>query len=442
MTRARMDGLILLLIGCAIFVLIGTALDRTSPDSMVDFKAQYYGTRCLIHGCDPYLESEVSRDYLASGIESHKEATLLSHRVGLNIYPPPTFFLMAPFALLPWAPAHLAWMLLNAAGLIMAAFLMWHLGASYAPVVAGALICLLLSGSGLLLGTGNAAGIAVSLCVIAVWCFFQQRFVPFGIVCMALSLAMKPHDAGVVWLYFLLAGGLFRRYALWALALTLALSVPATLWVGHVSPHWFAELHANLQTITSHGNTNDPGPDTIIGPNPSMLVNLQTVVSMLWDNPRIYNPASYLVCAPFLLLWIRTTLRGCSSQTEQRLGVAAIAVLGLLPLYHRQYDTRLLLLTVPICAQLWAEGGRIGRLSLLLTAAAALFTSDISLRILAIVVDPWLESTHSVLGKLSALWAARPASFILLAVGIFYWWVYMRRTASLGAPADAAIVET
>ena len=43
------------------------------------------------------------------------------------------------------------------------------------------LLCLFLLGSELLLEFGNAAGIAISLCVIAVWCFLKDRFVSAGI---------------------------------------------------------------------------------------------------------------------------------------------------------------------------------------------------------------------------------------------------------------------
>ena len=151
----------------------------------------------------------------------------------------------------------------HGASFLVAAYLMWSLAADYAPVVSGALICIFLFGSGLLLEIGNAAGITISLCVIAVWCFFKEQFVPTGILCMALSLAIKPHDAGLVWLYFLLAGGLYRKRALQTLAVTVVLGLPAILWVSHVAPHWIAELQTNLQATSARGDLNDPGPISV-----------------------------------------------------------------------------------------------------------------------------------------------------------------------------------
>jgi hypothetical protein len=67
MTRARLDGLYLLLLGSAVFLLLGAALEYASPVSMADFKAVYYGARCLIQHVDPYRESEFLGVYKAEG---------------------------------------------------------------------------------------------------------------------------------------------------------------------------------------------------------------------------------------------------------------------------------------------------------------------------------------------------------------------------------------
>jgi hypothetical protein len=43
MTKARRDGLYLVLVGYAVFLFLGMALERTSPASMIDFKVPYVG---------------------------------------------------------------------------------------------------------------------------------------------------------------------------------------------------------------------------------------------------------------------------------------------------------------------------------------------------------------------------------------------------------------
>jgi hypothetical protein len=86
----------------------------------------------------------------------------------------------------------------------------------------------------------------VSLSAVAVWCFLRERFVLAGILCLAVALAVKPQDSGLVWLYFLRAGGVYRKRALQTLLATAVLSLPGVLWVWHASPHWFAEWQSNV----------------------------------------------------------------------------------------------------------------------------------------------------------------------------------------------------
>ena len=224
---------------------------------------------------------------------------------------------------------------------------------------------------------------------------------PVGILCLAVSLALKPHDAGLVWLYFLLAGGAYRKRALQTLAATIAISLPAVLWVGQVSPHWIQELHSNVLTLSVHGGLLDPGPASTGSHGLDMLVSLQAGLSVFWDDPRFYNLASYLVCAPLVLAWGWVTLRTRPSARNAWLALAAIAALSMLPVYHRQVDARLLLLTVPACAMLWAEGGRIGRLALAVTTAGLVLTGDIPWAIFYSLISKLHLPATALMGNIS-----------------------------------------
>ena len=250
----------------------------------------------------------------------------------------------------------------------------------------------LLANSELLIVCGNVAGLVISLCVIAVWCFFRERFVWLGIVCLAISLALKPHDTGMVWLYFLLAGGIYRKRALQTLLATAVIGLPALLWIWVAAPHWLQEMRFNLQTFSAHGGINDPGLASSGGHGLDMLISLQTVFSVFWDNPRFYNLASYLVCAPLLLVWACVTLRSRRSPRSFWLGLATIAALSMLPVYHRQLDAKLLMLTVPACAMLWSEAGVTARLALLVNGVGLLLIGDLPWAILLAL----MSNLHSV----------------------------------------------
>ena len=434
MTKARRDGLCLLLLGGVVFVLLGAALENAFSVPLVDFKVLYFPARCLMQHCDPYNDVDLLRvsrvEDSARSWDNERGRPFITR----YIYPPTAFSLTVPFAMLPWGPAHILWITLTAASFIFASFLMWNLGASYAPIVSGALVGFLLANSELLLITGNMAGIAIGLCLVAVWCFFRERFVVAGVLCLAISLAVKPQDTGLVWLYFLLAGGSYRKRALQTLLVTVVLSLPAVLWVWQVSPHWIAELQSNLSFYSAHGGINDPGLTSSGGHGLGMLVSLQTIISPFWDNPRIYNPASYFICGIPLLVWAIITLRSKPSQGNVWLALAAIAALSMLPVYHRQQDTKLLVLAVPACAMLWAAGSVIGRLALLVTSAGLVLTADLPWAFLLSLINNLHLSTSGLSGKMLIAVQVFPVPLTLLAMGIFYLWIYARRSSTQPPP--------
>jgi hypothetical protein len=270
------------------------------------------------------------------------------------------------------------------------------------------------------------AGIAISLCVVAVWCFLRERFVLVGILCMALSLAVKPQDTGLAWLYFMLAGGTYRKRALETLATTAVLILPVSVWVWRVSPQWMQELGANILAFSAHGGINDPGLFSSGSHGLAMVVSLQSAISVFWDDPHIYNSASYLVCAPLLLLWAFITVRTRATPSRAWLAIASIAALTMLPVYHRQYDAKLLLLTVPACLMLWAEGGLIGWFALLVNVAGFALTGDLTWAILLPLINRLHVSTTGLSVETLAVAQVFPAPLILLIMGIFYLWAYAR----------------
>ncbi len=432
MTNPRQDAFYLMLLGSIFFALVGFATQRISYLGMIDFKEFYSGARCLIEHHDPYRESDLGAVYHElANVLPYVPITAAWQRTNASLTPnfPTTFLLVAPFALLPWKLATAIWTLLTAASFILAAFLMWSLGAPFAPRLSSGLIFLLLINSEMLLALGNTAGLVVGLCVIAAWCFLRERFVLAGVLCMAVSLAMKPHDAGLIWLYFLLAGGVLRKRALQTLAVTALLAVPAILWISHVAPHWPLELHANLATITARGGLDDPGPSSGGAFGVNMIVCLQAIVSRFRDDPGFYNPISYLIVAALLAPWLIKTLRSRFTPALAWFALAAVVPLAMLPVYHRCYDARLLMLTVPACAMLWKKGGPAAWCALLLTLLAIVITGDI----FWIAVFHFTDYSYN-----SALVGMIPAPLILLALGIFYLWIYLRRDPAAALDAAAA----
>jgi hypothetical protein len=110
----------------------------------------------------------------------------------------------------------------------------------------------------------------------------------------------------------------------------------------------------------------------------------------------------------------------------------------MLPVYHRQLDAKLLLLTVPACAILSAEGGLIRRLALLATTAGFVLTGDLTWAFLLGLISKLPLSMTGLSEEILTAVQVFPAPLILLVMGVFYLWVYVRRCYE-PAPPPAAV---
>lgn len=431
------QGLVLVLLCAALSVVWGTSIARGGI-AWIDFRAVYAGTRCLMHHENPYRPGELEREYLTEDGQRPRATPLNRQCITLFVNLPTTFVLVAPFALVGWGTAHVLWMLLTGCAFLFASLLMWSIGARYAPRVATLLACLLAINSVPIFVGGNTAGIVVGFCGIAVWCFLENRFVRVGVLCLALSLAVKPHDAGLVWFYFVLAGGVYRKRAFESLAITAVLGLAALAWVSHIAPHWMDDWHANLVTISSHGGINDPSPNAVKDGAIYSIVDLQSALSIFCDEPRFYNTATYLFCGALLLAWAIRTLRIRFSVAGGWIALAAVVPFSLLITYHRVWDAQLLMLAIPACCRLWAEGGRFAKPALLFTCAAILFSGEITLGLFWMALGSHGLSVPGIAGQSLRILLTRPAPIALLALGLFYSWVYIRSAAHARATSVAA----
>jgi hypothetical protein len=381
--RKHTDSRYLVFIGAIIFILMG-AWSGGLQESGRDFKATYLASHSLVSGLgDPYNENSMA----VVGATSEPAFTRF-------LYFPTMFAVTAPLGLLSWKAAATVWLVFTIGLIIVAAVLIWNVGEGYSPLLASVLVAYFLVNSEVVLIMTNAAGIAIALCVISCWSFVKGKYIWLGVICLALSLMIKPQDTGAIWLFFLLIGGSYRKNTLRTLAVIILLGIPSLLWVWHISPHWLQEWHNNVAWFSAKGRINDPGG---IG----LLVNLQAPFSAIRDVPNFYNTATILVMAPVFALWGWLTLKSKLTPRSVWIGLAATSSLALLPVYHHLFDAKILLLTIPACAMLWAEGKRFIPI---LTILAFVFTGDVYVSQLA--------CRGGILG-----WIATP---LLLLMGVSY----------------------
>jgi hypothetical protein len=158
-----------------------------------------------------------------------------------------------------------------------------------------------------------------------------------------------------------------------------------------------------------------------------MVISLQSVISVFRDDPRFYNPLTYLVCGVLLLVWLVKVLRSPNTSNTAWFALAPIAALSVLPIYHRIYDARLLLIAIPACAILWKEGGAVAWFALILDAIGILFTGGLPWAIFfAFLKHAHLPPAISS-GMPLIVVQVFPAPLAVLCVGIFFLWIFVRR---------------
>ncbi len=426
--------LLFLLLSAGISVAFAWSIQSSTIAGLADFKAIYYGGRCVLQQQDPYNRSDFLKVYQDSGGGFPPDPwTNVRFRqiVPICINLPTSLFFAAPFALLPWGPAHFLWFILEAGSMFFAAYLTLDIAGKGAPGVSVLLVCFVLANSEVLIASGNLVAIVAGASVGAVWCIERGRLIWLGTSLLALALALKPHDAGFIWLYLLFSSGRTRKIAVLSLGLTLCLGLLSVNWIWHASPRWPAELRSNLVLTSEPGGLNDPGPTSLTGNSPGMIIDMQSLVSE-FSNDRVFpNLASYLVCGSFLLVWLVSTIRARGAKLYWHFGLAAIIPLSLLITYHRVYDAKLLLLTIPAFAALWNEVGVLKWLALLVNAVTFLLCGDITLSLLLVVESKLHLALTGWTGTLLKVLMERPIPLALLVMAIFYLVVYVRRVGSL-----------
>jgi len=331
-----------------------------------DFVLVYAGARCLVHGCEPYAPSQLEPEFFQAG---GQPSDLPSWQIDVPVYPPSTFLALAPIALLRFPVARLVWFLLNGCLFAIAAGLILSICPPPHRWLATIMVSFFVLTAGILLVLGQPAVFAISLVVIGSCLFLRGRFVPLGAFLLLLSLAVKPQIGGFIVLYFL-AQRIYWRYAAVVLAGAALLLLCASLILGHHprSAGWASTLRANLSATLSPGGSADPRPA-----NPQAIgdENLQALTSIFISNAGQFNAAAYAIFLALFGAGMLVVLRANRVPELHMVALGALSILTLMPIYHRFYDTRLLLLSVPAVVIVFQRRRVLGTVIAVLTVLTA-----------------------------------------------------------------------
>ncbi|WP_158615393.1 glycosyltransferase family 87 protein [Acidipila sp. EB88] len=406
----RATAFTFMLLCCLLFVARGYHDERLA-DHQRDFKQPFSSARCLLTGCNPYSETDTRIAYLRAGGINDDPIVFAPYSA---LYPPFSLALLAPLAAIPYPVAQALW-LWGCAGLFSVACLLtadlcgrFHSGST--------VLCLgfFVVTSTILLMEGQVSTVAISLLVIGLWCFLRGRQPWLTTLCFTVALALKPHDALLLVLYFGFAGPRARVILRRTLVLTGLVVVAGCTWCSvHASSRfWMHDLLRNLYGNSGPGGVNEP---VQANPQAGYLVSAQAIFGTFSSHPLVYHTGAYLLTAGLLALWLQPVLALRGSLHKHLLAIAGLACITLLPVYHRQYDTRLLLLIFPAVAMLVGTRHRFATMAVTLAAAAGVLTAYPLLR--RVLDHP---ARVEAAGRLQTLLLYRPLPLVTLALALFF----------------------
>jgi hypothetical protein len=343
--------LLLLLLAGAEFVVRGPVRAIHSATGFNDFLSPYIQAKAWMYGLDPYSPQTLLDLWPAEALHYNflpievANGTLVAKRGIPTAYPITALVLVTPFGLVHWKIAYAIWLAINLALFaIMIAALVALAGFSYREPAAILLVAATLALAPFHTGivTANVSLVAVELGVIAIW-ITRQRYDVIAAILLAVSAGLKPQIGLCFVLYYLLR----RRWRLFGIAAAILIALATAgllrLQLGHTA--WLANYLNDNHTLLETGVL---GNFTSINPMRFGLINLQVALYPILNSVRLANGLASAMGAILLVLWLVEMLRSNRSEFEL-LDLSAIAVISLLPIYHRFYDAALLVL--PLC---WA----------------------------------------------------------------------------------------
>jgi len=357
----RVAVVLLLLLAGSEFATRGVMRGIGSGDTFNDFLSPYIQAKAWVRRLDPYSPQSVVKLWPDTAVRPASlsleadAGTLILDRGIPTAYTPSCLLLIAPFAALPWSTAACLWMSMNVfltfvwMILLIPAGWQWQETRSLAFLACALALAPFQTG----LATLNPVIPACALGGIAVCLAERRSFAVTGSL-VALSATLKP-QIGLCFLAFFIMRRMWKA-SLLSFALAGAVTGLAILRMqaGHVA--WLANYRTASHTLISGGVLSD---FTSLNPTQWGLINSQLLTYEFFGERTLANDAAWLAFGMLAFLWMFRVIQRRSDRIDNTLlDLSAMAVLSLLPIYHRFYDA--VVLIIPL-AWLFGNWGKLER---------------------------------------------------------------------------------
>jgi hypothetical protein len=338
---------ILLFAAAAEFVVRGPVRFLRDPTNWNDLSQNYTASKLWLQGQNPSKPENFVALWKHEG-----RSRLDTHDVRTHTAQPPgTFVILAPIAAFSWPVAKVLWL-----GVLLVAFAMtvWSLlqvagfRGDTSRTLAFITGCLALAPFHTGFSGGNATILVVGACAVAIWAADSRRDILAGLL-FGVACSLKPQIGSFLVLYYLLN----RRWRLFAtaLALTAVLALTAILWLRVSGVSWADDYFHNIKSMATENKIDD---FTSANPIRFMLINLQVPVYSFTGSARSANIVALSAGAFLVMAWSYLIIKGRAHESEL-LSLGTIAVICLMPVYHRLYDASLLAIPLGWCLS-WPTG--------------------------------------------------------------------------------------
>lgn len=324
--RVLLLALIMLMLGDFLFrgVLPAFRFNRN------DFSDPFAGAWLLRHGQDSYDSASATR--VSAGV-AHASAYVVP------VYPPTAYLLLSPLTLLPWRWANLIWALLGMTGVGLSIYALLRITEVSAKDnrywILAAFVCSFWPFHSAV-HVGNVAALVSGLCLLAISLGERRRDLAAGLL-LALAGCLKPQLALCVLLFYV-----FRRrrpLVITASVSGLLLAAVAIASIPASPAAWIPQYLHNLHYWFKAGGLND---FSVANPLRFELVNAQVLLAGWFHSSHAPNPLAWTLAGLGFGVWGVTILR--SNDVNDSLALSSLLGLSLLPVYHRSYDTAILVL--------------------------------------------------------------------------------------------------
>jgi hypothetical protein len=351
------------MVGCVVVLALALAIVDAIRQSHVkgvenpnDFVTLYAGAICITHACNPYSVPDLDKVLVkARGSNVRQDWS-----DQLPIYPPTTLVLLLPLSLLSYKSATIFWYSLSLATYVFGLCWLYLFSSALGEtrlIVRVGVVLLGLHFPKMLqcLGFGNPSLIVTGLLLFCVFDEAESRKI-LRLICVAIACLLKPPLA-----LPLVALVLFKNpkrtrdgWIATAVLVLIFLALGLYTFLPPGMTHWLLDLSQNL-ALGERGGMNP----SLRGAPSNTLLNIAALPGYFVTNPVSIRLISFAVVAILAILYLTALNRlRKSALWESRgylLAVATLAVMTLLPVYHRFCDIGVLLLAVPWVVQEFSQ---------------------------------------------------------------------------------------